>query len=197
MKAVIFSLDYQLGRLQNQLRGAPLGRPVRASPGSTNSTHPLGAAPFTDVVTRHSWVEEAARAGRSHVNLCSGTARVPPALHRLNHRQEGKGQGGHAGLGLGAARRLQGSCQGCFSHHAPQQERGKTCCYRSRNWGAPPDTHRCCSPRCSGLTGTAAACLPKRTAMNYKQKMNPVSSVYYVLHFHAKPAGSKSAPNHS
>lgn len=59
-------------------------------------------------------MEETARTGRTvalHFNFCSGTTRVPPVPHRLN-RQGGKGRGGHAWLGLRAARSFQGSRQG-------------------------------------------------------------------------------------
>lgn len=59
-------------------------------------------------------MEEAARAGKTvalHLNFCSGTTRVPPVPHRLT-RQGGKGRGDHAWLGLGAARRFQGSHHG-------------------------------------------------------------------------------------
>lgn len=37
MKAVAFSLNSQLGRIQNQLRGAPLSRPVWVFSGRTSS----------------------------------------------------------------------------------------------------------------------------------------------------------------
>lgn len=56
MEAVMLSLGHQLDWLQNQLTDAPLGRPVRAFPGPTNSTYPVGVL-FTDVVRRHLWVE--------------------------------------------------------------------------------------------------------------------------------------------
>lgn len=60
-------------------------------------------------------MEETARAGRTvalHLNFCSGTTRVPPVPHRLNRQGGGKGRGGHAWLGLGAASSFQGSLQG-------------------------------------------------------------------------------------
>lgn len=37
MKAVAFSLNSQLGQIQNQLRDAPLSRPVRVFSGRTSS----------------------------------------------------------------------------------------------------------------------------------------------------------------